>query len=180
MSVSPPGKLGPDPDDEHKLGPTKYRDLLAVAVIAGLLMWVLGRYHYGLFPSLPWPAGVMLYIVAALEVVVAVLVRGRVAAGKVGPGPGQLHAINVARSMALAKASALLGAIAVGGWAGLLIFLVQRRDLEVAVADRPAAIVGLIGGLLLVAAALWLEYCCRAPDDPTPDARTTEASPHPV
>lgn len=173
-----PGPAPAPPDDDHKLGPTRVRDLLAVAAVTGLLLWVLARYHYSAFPSLPWLAGIMLYVLAALEVVVAVLVRGRVAAGRVGPGPGQLHPINVARSAALAKASALLGAIATGGWAGLLIYLIQRRDLDVAVADRPAAVVGLLGGVLLVAAALWLEYCCRAPDDPTPDA--ADAPPHAV
>ena len=32
------------------------------------------------------------------------------------------------------------------------------------------SVIGLVGGVVLVAAALWLEYCCRAPDDPTDDA----------
>ena len=31
---------------------------------------------------------------------------------------------------------------------------------------RQGLTVGLIGGVLLVGAALWLEYCCRTPDDP--------------
>ncbi len=177
MTVEP-GRPPAPPEDEHKLGPTRVRDLLAVAVVTGLLLWVLARYHYSVFPPLPWAAGAMLYILAALEVVVAVLVRRRVAGGRVGPAPGQLHPINVARSAALAKASALLGAIATGGWAGLLVFLLQHRDLDVAVADRPAALVGLLGGVLLVAAALWLEYCCRAPDDPERDV--ADPAPHAV
>lgn len=164
-------------DDEHRLGPTRLRDLAAVAVVAGLALWILARYHYGLFPSLPWPAGLTLYLLAALEVVVAFLVRARVADGKLGPGRGQLHPINVARSMALAKASALLGAIAVGGWAGLLVYLLDHRELDVARGDLPAAVVGAIGGLLLVAAALWLEYCCRAPDDPAPDGADSSLDP---
>lgn len=170
------GRTPPDPDDEHRLGPTRLRDMLAVAVVAGALMFVLARYHYGKFPTLPWIAGVMLYVLAVLLVVIAFLVRARVSAGKVGPGPGQLHPINVARSVALAKASALLGAIAAGGWAGLLIFLLGNRRLDVAVSDTPAAVIGAIGGILLVAAALWLEHCCRAPDDPEADA-TASADP---
>lgn len=164
-------------DDEHKLAPTRIRDLLAVAVVAGALLYVTARYYYGSFPSLPWLAGVMLYVVAALLVVVAFLVRARVVSGKVGPAEGQLHPINVARALALARASALLGAIAFGGWLGLLVFLSGRRYLDVAVADTPATIVGAIGGLVLVAAALWLEHCCRTPDDPTPDSGAPSADP---
>ncbi|MFC0314689.1 DUF3180 domain-containing protein [Gordonia phosphorivorans] len=165
-------------DDENKLGPTRLRDLLAIAVVTGLLLWVVARYYYGLLPSLPWLAGSTLYLLAALEVVIGFLVRARVASGKVGPGKGQVHPINVARSVALAKASSILGAIALGGWVGLLIFLLTRLHIDVAVADVPATIVGAVGGLVLAAAALWLEHCCRAPDDPTPDA--AEAPPHPV
>lgn len=179
MTADPSRNGPPSPsDDEHRLGPTRVRDMAAVALVAGVLLWVLARYYYGLFPSLPWPAGLTLYLLAALEVVVGFLVRARVSDGKVGPAPGQLHPINVARSLALAKASAILGAIAFGGWIGLGIFLVNRRHVDVAAADIPAAVVGVIGGLLLVGAALWLEYCCRSPDDPTQDS--PEHNPHPV
>ncbi|MEZ5212992.1 DUF3180 domain-containing protein [Gordonia sp. (in: high G+C Gram-positive bacteria)] len=177
MSAGPLRNGSPE-NDEHKLGPTRVRDLLAVAVVAGLVLWVLARYHYGMFPSLPWPAGLTLYLAAALEVVIGFLVRARVAGGRLGPGEGQLHPISVARLVALAKASALLGAIALGGWAGLSVYLLDHLELDVARADLPAAAVGAFGGLLLAAAALWLEYCCRAPDDPSPD--TPDTSPNPV
>ncbi|MFT3660189.1 MAG: DUF3180 domain-containing protein [Gordonia sp. (in: high G+C Gram-positive bacteria)] len=170
-----PGGRG---DDEPALGPTRVRDLLAIAAVTGVLLWVVARYYYGGFPSLPWPASLILYLLAGLEVMIAFLVRSRVANRKVGPGEGQLHPINVARSAALAKASAVLGAIALGGWSGLLVFLLSRRYLDVAVADLPAAVVGAVGGLLLAAAALWLEYCCRAPDDPDPEI--TDTSPNPA
>ncbi|MFT4085608.1 MAG: DUF3180 domain-containing protein [Gordonia sp. (in: high G+C Gram-positive bacteria)] len=158
---------------EHRLGPTRLRDLLGVAVVTGLIAWIVIRYNYGAFPSLRWQAGIILYVLAALEVLIGFLVRARVAARKVGVASGQLHPINVARSVALAKASALLGAIAAGGWTGILIYLVGQRHVDVAVADRPAAIVGLVGGAVLAGAALWLEHCCRAPDEPPPDAADT-------
>ncbi|MFT3716113.1 MAG: DUF3180 domain-containing protein [Gordonia sp. (in: high G+C Gram-positive bacteria)] len=170
-----PNPLPQKPNGEKRLGPTTVRDLIAIAVVAGLGGWILIRYNYGSFPSLPWPAGLTFYVLAALEVVIAFLVRSKVSDGKVGPGPGQLHPINVARSLALAKASSILGAIALGGWLGMLVFLLSRRYLEAATADLPGAIVGAVGGLLLAAAALWLEYCCRAPDDPDPDQ--SDASP---
>lgn len=111
--------------------------------------------------------------------VIGFIVRKRVTDREIGPANGQLHPINAARLLALAKASAILGAVAVGGWSGILVFLMQNGILDVARADRPGAVVGLVGGVVLVVAALWLEHCCRAPDDPTPDA-TADNAPTPA
>ncbi|WFN92340.1 DUF3180 domain-containing protein [Gordonia sihwensis] len=179
-----PTPLGPDPshsDDDgerHKLGFTRIRDLVLVAVVAGVALWILIHYNYGAFPSLPWLSGISLYVLAALEGVIGFVVRKRVAEKEVGPAKGQLHPINAARLVALAKASAILGAVATGGWTGILVFLLQNGILEAARADRVGAIVGLVGGVVLVAAALWLEHCCRAPDDPSADnAETAPDSP---
>ncbi|EGD54433.1 DUF3180 domain-containing protein [Gordonia neofelifaecis] len=177
-----PTPSGPDQqpgDDEgHKLGPTRIRDLMVVAVVVAIALWILIHYNYGAFPSLPWLSGISLYVVAALEVVIGFIVRKRVAEKEIGRGKGQLHPINAARLVALAKASAILGAVAAGGWAGVLVFLLQNGILEAARADRIGAIVGLVGGIVLAAAALWLEHCCRAPDDPSADnAETTPNSP---
>jgi hypothetical protein len=36
-------------------------------------------------------------------------------------------------------------------------------------ADRTTALVGLLGSAALVAAALWLEHCCKTPDPPQQD-----------
>lgn len=159
----------PGPDEEHKLGPTRIRDLLAVAAVAGVALWIVIHYNYGAFPSLPWLAGISLYLVAALEAVIGFVIRKRIADREIGAGNRQLHPINAARLVALAKASAILGAIAAGGWTGILVFLLQNQILDVARADRPGAIVGIVGGVLLAAAALWLEHCCRTPDDPMSD-----------
>lgn len=161
------------PDDDHKLGPTRVRDLIAVAVVAAIALWLLIRYNYGAFPSLPWLAGISLYVLAALEVVIGFIVRKRISDREIGSGRRQLHPIIAARLLALAKASAVLGAVAAGGWTGILIFLLQNGILDAARADRPGAIVGIVGGVLLCAAALWLEHCCRAPDDPMSDNADT-------
>lgn len=159
-----------DQDEEPGLGPTKLRDLVVIAVIVAVTAWILVRYNYGSLPPMPLLAGLVLYILAALEVVIAFIVRNRVASRDVGRARGQLHPLTAARVLALAKASAILGAIAAGVWTGLLLFLLTQHDLSAADHDRPGAIIGLVGGIVLVVAALWLEYCCRAPDDPTDDA----------
>ncbi|GAC01829.1 hypothetical protein GONAM_34_00290 [Gordonia namibiensis NBRC 108229] len=165
MTLPDPRRPGQD-DEETGLGPTRLRDLVVIAAVTAIAAWILVRYNYNDFPPLPLLAGIVLYVLAALEVVIAFVVRSRVESREVGRARGQLHPLTAARVLALAKASAILGAIAVGVWAGLLVFLLGQQDVTAADQDRPGAIVGLIGGVLLVCAAMWLEYCCRAPEDP--------------
>ncbi|WP_026917509.1 DUF3180 domain-containing protein [Gordonia shandongensis] len=179
MTAPEPGRRPPgsEPDDDDRMGPTRIRDLVVIAAVAGIAMWILIRYNYGDFPPLPWPAGLLFYVLAVIEVIIGFIVRARVANREVGAARGQLHPITAARLVALAKASAILGAIAAGGWTGVLAFLYTNGILDAARADRPAAIVGAVGGVLLAAAAVWLEHCCRAPDDPEPDGADPERPP---
>ena len=79
-----------------------------------------------------------------------------------------------ARAVLLAKASALAGAIMAGIWAGLLVFVLPRgAEVTAAASDAVSGGIGLLCALGLVAGALWLERCCRTPDDPRP-AQPTE------
>lgn len=152
--------------------PTRIRDLLSLAVIAAVATWILARSLYGSFPPVSLIAGASLYPVAVILIAMAVMVRSRMRSGRIGPGPGQLHPITVARSVALAKASGLVGAAAAGVWVGLLVHVLPMRDTVVAAAaDTPGAVVGLVAGVVTAGSALWLEHCCRTPDD-RPDAPT--------
>ncbi|MGV9669504.1 MULTISPECIES: DUF3180 domain-containing protein [unclassified Gordonia (in: high G+C Gram-positive bacteria)] len=169
----------PGDDEKERMGPTKPFDLVVVALIVGVTAWILVRYNYSSVPPLPVLTGIVLYILAVIEVVVGFIVRARVEGRDVGRARGQLHPLTAARVLALAKASAILGAIATGLWAGVLVFLLTQHDIAAAEHDRPAAVVGLIGGVLLTVAALWLEYCCRAPDDPE-DSSINGSSPGPA
>ena len=55
----------------------------------------------------------------------------------------------------------------VGAWAGLLGYVAPRSaDIAAASGDTPAAVIGVISALALVAGALWLQHCCRTPDQP--------------
>jgi hypothetical protein len=146
---------------------TRIRDLLALAALAAIIAWLLVRTIYGSLPPIPVYAGASLYPVAVIEVILAFMIRSRVGKREIGEGPGRLHPITAARAVALAKASALVGAASVGVWAGFLLYLVpQLGDVQAATEDTSGVIVGAIAGLALVAAALWLEYCCRTPEDP--------------
>ncbi|MFF0814598.1 DUF3180 domain-containing protein [Rhodococcus sp. NPDC003318] len=147
--------------------PTRVRDLAGLAVFAAVATWLLVRTFYGSLPPVSVFAGASLYPVAVIEVVLAFVIRARVDAHRIGSGPHDFHPIVAARAVALAKASALVGAASAGVWLGLLVYLLsQRSELDAAAQDTTGTFVGLIGGVLLVGAALWLEHCCRTPDEP--------------
>ncbi|WP_328408496.1 DUF3180 domain-containing protein [Nocardia sp. NBC_00403] len=157
-----------------KLKPTRIWDLLANVVTAAVIAWVATRLAYSNFPPISNFAGASLYPVAAIEVALAFVIRSRVNDHEIGNGTHQLHPITAARAVALAKASAQVGSLAAGVWLGFLCWVLpQRGTLRAAAADSPSAVVGMLAGVALVAAALWLEYCCRAPDDPSDDPATT-------
>ncbi|MGK8521700.1 DUF3180 domain-containing protein [Nocardia asteroides] len=157
-----------------KLKPTRVLDLVANVLIAAIVAWIATRVAYDSFPPISIFAGASLYPVAAIEAVLAFVIRARVNDHQIGDGRHQLHPITAARAVALAKASVQVGSIAAGIWLGFLCWVLpQRGTLRAAAADSPGAIVGMLAGVALVAAALWLEYCCRAPEDPTDDAATT-------
>ncbi|SEK47385.1 DUF3180 domain-containing protein [Rhodococcus maanshanensis] len=146
---------------------TRIRDLLGLAAFAAIATWLLVRAFYGSLPPIPLFAGASLYPVAAIEVGVAFMIRSRVRGHQLGQGPRQLHPITAARAVALAKASALVGAASSGVWLGLLLYLLpQRSTVQAASDDTAGTVVGLVAGVALVAAALWLEHCCKAPEEP--------------
>ncbi|NNG98329.1 DUF3180 family protein [Gordonia araii NBRC 100433] len=153
------------------MGPTRIRDLALLALAAAVLAWVFIAFNFRDFPTIRWYTSAFLLVLAALEATAGLLVRRRVAENEIGQARQQLHPVTVARLVALAKASAILGAIAAGGWGAITAYLFHLDDVASADASKPGTIVGVIGGIALVAAALWLEQSCRAPDDPTEDGQ---------
>ena len=101
-------------------------------------------------------------VLAVVEAVLAWQLRSRIA-GK--PGARPVQPLTAARSVALAKASSLVGALMAGVWAGVLLTVIPLAATSPAAGeDRTTGLIGVIGSAGLVAAALWLEHCCKAPD----------------
>ncbi len=149
------------------MGPTRKRDLTAATVITALVGYVLVLGLYRSFPPITVWTGLSLLAVALAEAGWAFYVRSKVNDGEIGPGPGWLHPLAVARSVMIAKASAWVGAVALGWWLGVLVYLLPRRDvLRVAGEDTAGAVVAAASALALVIAALWLQHCCKSPQDP--------------
>lgn len=144
--------------------PTKVRDLAGYAVAAGLLSWLVVRQWYGDLPRLSWFVPLSPALLALAEAIAG----GRLRAGiRRRPGARPVRPLVAARSVALAKASSLVGALMLGLWGGLVAYaLGQLTYLAAAPADARTAGVGIVAALCLVGAALWLEWCCRTPRTP--------------
>jgi hypothetical protein len=146
---------------------TRLWDLLGLFLIAILVSWLLVSVTYSSLPPIRVFAGASLFPVALIELVAAFLIRTRVSDHELGEGPRQLHPITAARAAALAKASALVGAASAGVWLGFGLWVFPKAaTVRAASSDTPGVIVGLVAGVVLVAAALWLEHCCKTPPQP--------------
>lgn len=144
--------------------PTRPKDLVVAAVAAAFVVHLLLGVGYGSLPRLPTLGGTTLLAFAVAETVLGFSLRARI---ERRPGAAPVQALQAARAVALAKASSLAGALVTGAWLGVLAYVMPRRgDLAAAASDTVAAAIGTVCAAALVAAGLWLEHCCRTPDDP--------------
>jgi hypothetical protein len=142
---------------------TRTRDLVITGAVVAVLVNLLLIVRYDSLPPLPVLAGASLLVLGAVELVFAQSLRARLA-GKENTRP--VPPLLAARALALAKASSMLGAIMLGAWLGVLVYVLPRRaEMTSAGGDTNSSIVGLVSAAALVAAALWLENSCRAPED---------------
>lgn len=138
----------------------------ALGVAAGVLV---ARFVYPGLTGVPASAGLTLGLLAVVEAILAWDVRRRI---RHAPGAGPVQPVTFARYLALAKASALVGAASVGLWVALLVAAVIQRELPRYRADVLPAGACLIAALMLTIAALLLERALRVPPPPDepPDA----------
>jgi hypothetical protein len=172
--------------------PVRRRDLLGLAVGLAVAAWLLVRAYYGSLPPLHWWLPAPLGVLAVAEALGARTLKLRLKAERdardaarrpTGPRKGAVPAdaarpvrpvdpLIVARIAVLAQASAYVGAVFAGIWAGALGYLGSELSrLQYARADAVTGLLGLACAAGLVAAALWLESACRVPpanhdDDP--------------
>lgn len=157
------------------MGPTRWRDLAVAAVLTAVAGYLLVLLLYRWFPPITLFTGISLLAVAVVEAAWAVHVRAKISDGEIGVGTGRLNPLSVARSVVIAKASAWVGALVLGWWSAVLVYLLPRRStLRVAVEDTAGAAVAAVCALALIVAALWLQHCCKSPGEPpeNPDGAT--------
>lgn len=152
----------PDPDDpEPRSGSVRPTTggTLALCGCLGLVggwgyRWVVERAG-GVPPLVTWiQVLVLLFFAAALAVVAWATWRHLHRDG------GFLEAHRAVNRLVLAKASALVGALVAGGYAGFALSWLGRRD-ELADERMLRSGVAALAGVLIVLASLWLERSCR-------------------
>ncbi len=149
--------------------PTRSSTLVVVAVIFALVAWLLLHPVYQRLPPLPWTAVPALLLAAALEAWTGRDLRARIAGRRRGNATKPADPLFVSRMVALAKASSLVAAAVAGAAAGFDIYLSGSLDATVPRQDALTALVTFASAIVLVCAALFLEYCCRVPDVPGRD-----------
>ena len=143
--------------------PTRSRTLLLIGVIAAGVTWALLTVVYASLPPLTWTLVPALLIGAALEAWTGRDLRARIQR-RAGARPVPL--LFVARMVALAKASSQAAALLAGVSAGFVIYLSGMTDAPTPRTDLVDAGLSFGASVILLAAALFLEYCCRVPKDP--------------
>ncbi|WP_232806872.1 DUF3180 domain-containing protein [Geodermatophilus chilensis] len=156
------------------------RDLLVIAAGLAVAGWLVVRASYGSLPALRWWLPVPLGVLALAEALGARTLRARLAAQRDRRPPAErgsapvrpVEPMLVARLAVLAQASAYVGAVFLGIWVGVLLYVGPAvARLQTAGSDTVTGVVGVVCSGALVAAALWLESVCRIPpdrDDETP------------
>ncbi|HEY8729736.1 MAG TPA: DUF3180 domain-containing protein [Acidothermaceae bacterium] len=146
--------------------PSRSSVLAALAVVAGVLSWLVVHHEYESLPALPVIGPVTLGLLAAFELAYGYSVRSRLR----NPGTRPVEPIFVAKLAVFAKASSHAGAIVAGLYGGFLAYTLMNLGKPHVDADSRASGLSVVVCLALVGSALFLEYSCRVPrepDDPT-------------
>jgi uncharacterized protein DUF3180 len=146
--------------------PTKSWALVVVAICAAAIGWAIAQVGFASLPPLPWTAVPALTLLAIGELLVARNLRPRL---RGQPGAAPIDPIAVPRIVALAKASSMAAAAFGGLAAGFCIYTLAALDKAVPRHDALVSAFTVAAALALVAAALYLERCCRAPEPPDDD-----------
>ena len=156
--------------------PTRARTLVLIIVLTAAVTWALLTVVYSKLPPLTWTGVPALLLAAAAEAWIGRDLRARIA-GR--PGSKPAPPLFVARMVALAKASSLVAALLAGVSAGFIVYLPGLLSASTPRGDMITASVAFGSSLVLLAAALYLEYCCRVPKNPDRGRDDAPAPPPP-
>jgi hypothetical protein len=146
--------------------PTRARTLLLFGAIAAAVTWAVLTAVYASLPPLTWTGVPALLIAAGAEVWAGWDLRRRIQRKR---GARPAPPLFVARIVALAKATSQTAALLAGICAGFMIYLSGMTNAPTPRADLVDASLSFGACLVLLAAALFLEYCCRVPKDSNQD-----------
>jgi hypothetical protein len=137
--------------------------LIVLTVAVAAITWAVLGFTYVSLPPMPWTAVPTLLLLALGEVATAVNVRARI---QHKPDTKPVEPLVVVRMAALGKASAHAAAVLVGVFGGFVGYLGSSLDKPTPRGDFFVCLGTFLSALVLVGAALFLEYACRVPKSP--------------
>ncbi|GGQ60420.1 DUF3180 domain-containing protein [Streptomyces flaveolus] len=146
----------------------RIRMLAGVFVVAGVLSWAGARLwnSIGTLPGVPLAAPIVLALIAVVLLATALSIRARLKAQRDRvPGAKGVDPLMAARAVVFGQASALVAALVAGMYGGTGVFLLEYLDIP---ARRDQAIYAgfsVLGGIGVIAAAVFLERVCKLPED---------------
>jgi len=143
--------------------PTKSWSLVVVAIFCALVAWLVAIFGFANLPPLPWTAVPALALLAFGELLLARNLRARLDRR---PGAKPIDPMSVPRIVALAKASSMAAAAFGGLAAGFCIYTLASLAKPVPRHDALVSAFTAAAAIALVAAALYLERCCRSHEPP--------------
>lgn len=153
---------------------TKVGSLIWVAVVAVPVGWSIGRIvdaASGALPPIPWVLPLLLLFLAIGMFAGARAVRGWITERRFDQ---RIDALRVARSVALAKASAYFGALLTGVYAGLGLLALGLLDSPMGRNRAVLSAIVVVAAVVLTVAAVRLE---RAGEVPPPSDEENGAHP---
>lgn len=135
--------------------------LAAVSIVLGLTGADLVDRLTGRMMPVPWSSALTVVAVAVVLTGWTVWFRRKLRAAGARVDP-----FVAVRTAALAMAASRAGAIIAGLFVGVGLWFATDLSVPVARERLEVCVVGALGGAVLLVTALWLERCCRLPDDP--------------
>ncbi|MGV8968500.1 MAG: DUF3180 domain-containing protein [Cellulomonas sp.] len=147
---------------------TRWTNLVLVALVTGLLSWLVLRTLDGqgvTLPPVPWLVVVVLVVISSIVFRMGWAVRQFLR----GKRPN-LDPVRAARTAVLAKASAYTGSLLIGWYAAQVLLVLGDLDIASRRARAISAAVAVAGSVLLAVVGLIVERFCRIPppSDPPP------------
>lgn len=142
---------------------------LLLAGLAGVLAvcayLVFGRI-FGVF-TFRWTDLLFPWVMTALCAFGVRWVRKVIEENRVGQDAGsQVSPLTLARILTAGTASAWLGAVLAGAYAGAALWLLPRWGTLAAVeTEGPIVVVGVVSGVVLSVVGMWLEHSCQLPPE---------------
>ncbi|GGK79994.1 hypothetical protein Sme01_45770 [Sphaerisporangium melleum] len=146
--------------------PSRPGVLVLLLVAFAVVTWLLLQRVYSDLPTVPWTAIPTVLLLAIGEAYSGWMTRARI---ERRPDTKPVEPLAVARLAALAKASAYVGAVFAGIFAGFVFHVAALLDQDTPRRDFFLAGGSLVACVILVCAALYLEHCCRVPRKPDDD-----------